>query len=106
MPSTNNALESTNKWIKEDVCRKSVPVAQFLNRAFDTKGRGGFIYNWSRDRNPEVVATCTAKVANNKNRIEFRQEPIITLADDTFAYKYEAKGKTARLYTYEGEMYK
>lgn len=52
-PSTNNGLEATNKWIKdENTLRERLPVSQFLKCAEE------IVSNWSQERNP---ASCNFK---------------------------------------------
>ena len=69
-PSTNNALEATNRVIKmEHTLRKRLPVGQFMN------GVGDLIRKWSADRNPASV-----------NCVPFSESYTISLKEWTTAY--------------------
>lgn len=60
-PSTNNGLEATNRYIKEDgTLRERLAIKQFLNLI-----ENGFVKTWSSDRNP----------VNNVNLIEYKSTP-------------------------------
>ena len=83
-PSTNNNLESTNRYIKDkNTLRNRLWLQEFLKTAFE------IVKNWSLDRdgheNPEVKL--------------FFKEPIIDLKLQTSAYQWIKTDKT--ILTYE-----
>lgn len=43
VPSTNNGLESNNKWMKEDLIRRRMPLGQFLNAIINTTEPAGML---------------------------------------------------------------
>ena len=73
VPSTNNALESTNRVVKdESTMRERLPLGQFLDTV-DNK----IVGRWSRERQPGLV-----------NGKKWHKEPIITTLDFTKGYQW------------------
>jgi hypothetical protein len=82
-PSTNNALEATNKVIKqENTLRERFVLFRFLVVAIE------MVRKWSRDRDE-----------NQSNAILFVNEPTITLSKWTKSYQFAESPKTILEYT-------
>ena len=78
VPSTNNALESTNRVVKdESTMRERLPLGQFLDTV-DNK----IVGRWSRERQPGLV-----------NGKKWHKEPIITTLDFTKGYQWISEKK-------------
>jgi hypothetical protein len=78
-PSHNNALESTNRYIKDNgLDRNRLAIIQFLNQC-----EASVVKKWSIDRNSTV----------NINHKQYENEPQIELSDWTDAFKWDALRK-------------
>ena len=81
VPSQNNALESTNKVIKDDgTLRKRLPCGQFVELM-----KNKIVKNFSKERNPKQI--YNGEFVENVNCKHFYHEPQIELSDWTHAYK-------------------
>jgi transposase-like protein len=77
-PSTNNALEATNRVIKDEhTFRERQPLSRFFTIAND------IVHNWSKARNP-----------NQSDPVVFSTEPTITLKKWTDAYHFAKSSKS------------
>jgi len=76
--STNNALEATNRVIKDEhTFRERQPLSRFFTIAND------IVHNWSKARNP-----------NQSDPVVFSTEPTITLKKWTDAYHFAKSSKS------------
>ena len=81
VPSTNNALEATNRVIKDQkTFRNRLPLSQFLQLAID------IVYGWSFDRDP-----------SNINYKKFILEPSISFNLWTNSYQWAKESKEIKI---------
>lgn len=92
VPVTNNAIESTNRYIKETgLGRRRHGIVQFLNLV---EAEAGFLRKWSVDRKPE----------NNINVKEFALFPEIGTKEYTSGYNFDRSLSNIKKGTYNGRQ--
>ena len=101
-PCTNNALESTNRYIKDNgTFRQRLGIKQFITVLED-----GFVKRWSTDRDPIVKITVDNIITEQENVNQvFKSEPSISIKDFTVAYQWDKLGKTFTKCCYNGNKY-
>ena len=87
IPCENNALEGSNRYIKEDVNCKRHGLMQFMSHL-----ERNMLLNWSSQRNPESY-----------DYKRFSNEPTMELKDCTYAYQWSTYGKEIVKHKYDGE---
>lgn len=94
VPSQDNALESTNKYMKDKgTLRKRLPISQFVELI-----KNRIVKDWSTDRNPLIM--YNDELVDNLNCKKFHMEPVIELADWTAAYQLSKLGYPSGSNTY------
>jgi len=98
-PCQNNALESTNRYIKDEgTLRQRMSIYQFLNLL-----EFGFVRRWSLDRKPDVTVLVDGEfqLQPNVNLKKFNTEPLIELKDQTTAYQWGKLDKVITRITFD-----
>ena len=102
-PCTNNALESTNRYVKDNgTYRGRLPISEFLVLI-----EKGFIRNWSLDRRPTVSVEKEGAFIEEKNinQIIFATVPTIPQQGFTTAYQFDKLKKKFKKYSHQEIKY-
>ncbi len=96
VPSTDNALESTNNIVKTNgTLRKRLPVGQFVGSV-----ENKVLKDFSTDRSPTIIKNGKEEDNMNYSKHKYNDEPNLDLATMTHAWQWYSK-KTHKIIIYK-----